>query len=122
MDASAAKLIGAGLATIALAGVGVGIGNIFGSFVQGALRNPEAAPRVFGNVLLGFALTRDWRCLAGVPLAGYGFAWAAHLFFEKNRPATFERPLLSFMGDFYMLYLWLTQRLAPELTRAASMD
>ena len=56
MDASAAKLIGAGLATIALAGVGVGIGNIFGSFVSGALRNPEAAPRVFGNVLLGFAL------------------------------------------------------------------
>ena len=53
MDASAAKLIGAGLATIALAGVGVG----FGSFVSGALRNPEAAPRVFGNVLLGFALT-----------------------------------------------------------------
>src|SRR5437879_6096530 len=44
-------------ATIALAGVGVGIGNIFGSFVSGALRNPEAAPRVFGNVLLGFALT-----------------------------------------------------------------
>ena len=44
MDASAAKLIGAGLATIALAGVGVGIGNIFGSFVSGALRNPEAAP------------------------------------------------------------------------------
>jgi F-type H+-transporting ATPase subunit c len=37
--------------------VGVGIGNIFGSFVSGALRNPEAAPRVFGNVLLGFALT-----------------------------------------------------------------
>ena len=25
--------------------------------VAGALRNPEAAPRVFGNVLLGFALT-----------------------------------------------------------------
>ena len=42
---------------LALAGVGVGIGNIFGSFVSGALRNPEAAPRVFGNVLLGFALT-----------------------------------------------------------------
>ena len=33
MDPAAAKLIGAGLATIALAGVGVGIGNIFGSFV-----------------------------------------------------------------------------------------
>jgi F0F1-type ATP synthase membrane subunit c/vacuolar-type H+-ATPase subunit K len=57
MDASAAKLIGAGLATISLAGVGVGIGQIFGSYVSGALRNPAAAPKVFGNVLLGFALT-----------------------------------------------------------------
>jgi F-type H+-transporting ATPase subunit c len=57
MEPAAAKLIGAGLATIALAGVGVGIGNIFGSYVQGALRNPAAAGRVFGNVLLGFALT-----------------------------------------------------------------
>ena len=57
MEAEAAKLIGAGLATIALAGVGVGIGNIFGNCVAGALRNPGAANRVFGNVLLGFALT-----------------------------------------------------------------
>jgi len=57
MDAASAKLIGAGLATIALAGVGVGIGNIFGAFISGSLRNPAAAPRVFGNVLLGFALT-----------------------------------------------------------------
>ena len=55
MEPEAAKLIGAGLATIALAGVGVGIGNIFGSYVQGALRTPAAAPQVFGNVLLGFA-------------------------------------------------------------------
>ena len=58
MEADAAKLIGAGLATgIALAGVGVGIGNIFGCYVQGALRNPAAAAQVFPNVLLGFALT-----------------------------------------------------------------
>ncbi|HXV25277.1 MAG TPA: F0F1 ATP synthase subunit C [Alphaproteobacteria bacterium] len=57
MEPEAAKLIGAGLATIALAGVGVGIGNIFGNYVAGALRNPAAAPQVFGNVLLGFALT-----------------------------------------------------------------
>jgi len=56
MEAEAAKLIGAGLATIALAGVGVGIGNIFGNFIAGSMRNPAAAPKVFGNVLLGFAL------------------------------------------------------------------
>ena len=57
MEPEAAKLIGAGLATIALAGVGIGIGNIFGSYISGSMRNPAAAPKVFGNVLLGFALT-----------------------------------------------------------------
>jgi F-type H+-transporting ATPase subunit c len=60
MDVAAAtalgKLIGAGIAVIALGGVGSGIGNIFASYVSGALRNPAAAPKVFGNVLLGFAL------------------------------------------------------------------
>jgi F0F1-type ATP synthase membrane subunit c/vacuolar-type H+-ATPase subunit K len=60
MDVTAAtalgKLVGAGLAVIALGGVGSGIGNIFANYVSGALRNPAAAPKVFGNVLLGFAL------------------------------------------------------------------
>lgn len=53
----AAKLIGGGLATIGVVGAGVGIGTIFGEYVAGAIRNPAAAPKVFGNVLLGFALT-----------------------------------------------------------------
>ncbi|HEX9647150.1 MAG TPA: ATP F0F1 synthase subunit C, partial [Alphaproteobacteria bacterium] len=53
MELDAAKMIGAGLATIALAGVGVGIGLIFGNFVAAAARNPAAMPKVFGNVLLG---------------------------------------------------------------------
>ncbi|WP_119421743.1 F0F1 ATP synthase subunit C [Desertibaculum subflavum] len=57
MDPQAAKMIGAGIATLALAGVGIGMGNIFGSFLAAAVRNPAAAPKVFGNVLLGFALT-----------------------------------------------------------------
>lgn len=57
MELEAAKMIGAGIATLALAGVGIGLGNIFGSFLNGALRNPSAAPKVFGNLLLGFALT-----------------------------------------------------------------
>lgn len=57
MELEAAKMIGAGIATLALAGVGIGLGNIFGSFLSGALRNPSAAPKVFGNLLLGFALT-----------------------------------------------------------------
>jgi F0F1-type ATP synthase membrane subunit c/vacuolar-type H+-ATPase subunit K len=57
MEADAAKLIGAGLAAIAMAGAGVGIGNIFAAYISGAMRNPAAAPQVFGNVILGFALT-----------------------------------------------------------------
>jgi F-type H+-transporting ATPase subunit c len=56
MTAEAAKLIGAGLACFALIGAGLGIGNIFGNFLSGALRNPSAAPGQFPNLLLGFAL------------------------------------------------------------------
>lgn len=56
MDVEAAKMIGAGLACFALIGAGLGIGNIFGSYLSGALRNPAAAPSQFTNLLLGFAL------------------------------------------------------------------
>jgi len=56
MEPEAAKLIGAGLATIALAGAGIGIGTIFGNYLSGALRNPSAAPGQFPNLLLGFAI------------------------------------------------------------------
>lgn len=56
MDATAAKLIGAGLATLPLFGAGIGIGNVFGSYLSGALRNPSAAASQQTNLLLGFAL------------------------------------------------------------------
>ena len=56
MDANAAKLIGAGLACTALIGAGIGIGNIFGNYLAGAMRNPSAAPGQFTNLLIGFAL------------------------------------------------------------------
>lgn len=57
MDVEAAKLIGAGLATIPLAGAGVGLGLIFGNFLTGAFRNPSAASANQPTMLLGFALT-----------------------------------------------------------------
>ena len=57
MDLASAKLIGAGLSVIGLAGVGVGIGTIFGSLVSSIARNPSARANVFGLAILGFALT-----------------------------------------------------------------
>lgn len=51
------KLIGAGLATLALAGAGVGIGNIFGSLLLAVSRNPNEKNELFRLAILGFALT-----------------------------------------------------------------
>jgi len=51
------KLIGAGLATIALAGAGVGIGLIFASLISGISRNPSVRRELFNMAILGFALT-----------------------------------------------------------------
>ena len=52
-----AKLIGAGCATIGLAGAGAGIGTVFGSLVIGVSRNPSLQPNLFRLAILGFALT-----------------------------------------------------------------
>ena len=56
MDLASAKMIGAGLACIALVGAGIGIGDLWGSYLEGALRNPGAAATQTTNLLLGFAL------------------------------------------------------------------
>jgi F-type H+-transporting ATPase subunit c len=55
--AEGAKLIGAGIATLALAGAGVGIGNVFGSLIGSVARNPSMTKVLFGYAILGFALT-----------------------------------------------------------------
>jgi len=50
-------MIGAGIAVIALMGVGIGIGNIFATLISSVARNPAARGEVFGIGILGFALT-----------------------------------------------------------------
>ena len=56
MEIEAAKVIGAGLAVIGVIGSGIGIGNIFSSFIQAVGRNPAARGEVFTMTMLGFAL------------------------------------------------------------------
>jgi F-type H+-transporting ATPase subunit c len=51
------KLIGAGLATISLAGAGVGIGIVFAGFLIALSRNPKDEKKLLAYALLGFALT-----------------------------------------------------------------
>jgi F-type H+-transporting ATPase subunit c len=50
------KYIGAGCATAALGGVGVGIGVVFGALVVGMSRNPGLKNELFQMTILGFAM------------------------------------------------------------------
>jgi F-type H+-transporting ATPase subunit c len=44
---AAAKLQGAGIATVGLAAAGVGIGTVFGSLITGVARNPSLRGQLF---------------------------------------------------------------------------
>ena len=55
-------------------------------------------------------LSGQWWMLWLLPVIGYGFAWIGHFIFEKNRPATFEYLLYSFLADWVMLFRALTHK------------
>ena len=57
MDPASAKMIGSGLAAIGMAGAGVGLGVLFGNYLQAAIRNPAAAASQQTMLFLGMALT-----------------------------------------------------------------
>ncbi len=62
--------------------------------------------------LLAFSLSsQQYALLWLLPVVGYGFAWVGHFFFEKNKPATFQHPWYSFIGDWVMAKDLLTGKL-----------
>ncbi|MEQ1517229.1 MAG: DUF962 domain-containing protein [Usitatibacteraceae bacterium] len=66
---------------------------------------------VLGALLMALVSGNAW-WYAAMPLAGYGFAWVGHFFFEKNRPATFTYPLFSFAGDWVMFFQLLIGKIS----------
>ena len=75
-----------------------------------------ASSIVLAALVVAFITSNAW-WLAAMPLAGYGFAWVGHFFFEKNRPATFTYPLYSFVGD-WVMYVQLLMGKIPFASRA----
>lgn len=65
---------------------------------------------VLAALLYALAASNPW-VLLSLPVVGYGFAWAGHFFFERNRPATFRHPWYSLMGDWVMYRDIVTGRL-----------
>jgi len=66
MDPASAKMIGSGLAAIGMAGAGVGLGVLFGNYLQAAIRNPSAAASQQTMLFLGMALTETMGLFAFV--------------------------------------------------------
>lgn len=56
-----------------------------------------------GLLCLGLLVLRaEWWWLPIGLLCGYACAWVGHFVFERNKPASFKRPLYSFIGDWVM--------------------
>jgi F-type H+-transporting ATPase subunit c len=53
----AAKIIGAGIATVGVAGSGMGIGTVFAGLITGYARNPSLKQQLFTYAIMGFALS-----------------------------------------------------------------
>src|SRR5712691_4140863 len=71
-------------------------------------RTLHALGTTAGLALLATCIARGrWKLLPLAFIPGYGAAWIAHFFIEKNRPASFDYPLWSFVADHKMLGLML---------------
>lgn len=54
--------------------------------------------------------TKTWLLFPAVPFVVYPFAWSGHVFFEKNKPAAWSRPLWAKASDWLMFRDWFLGR------------
>lgn len=79
--------------------------------------DPTSRRLHFVGTSLSFALaavaiaTYQWWLLALAFAQGYVWAWVGHFFFEKNKPASFKHPWLSYKGDMRMWWEILTGKI-----------
>jgi len=57
---------------------------------------------LFIYFFIKFLITFEINNLTFAFVSAYGLAWISHFFIEKNKPATFDYPVYSFMGDCVM--------------------
>ena len=67
-----------------------------------------------------FIVVGKWWFMPLALIPGYGAAWAGHFFIEKNKPATFQYPLWSFIGDYKMIAMMMAGKMDEEVERALS--
>jgi hypothetical protein len=80
-------------------------------------RTLHAIGAVLAVVFFGAAFAVNLWLLAAVPIVGYGFAWYAHAYVERNRPLTFRHPFYSLRADFRMVFLMMAGRMESEIAR-----
>ncbi len=79
-------------------------------------RKLHYAGTAIGSMLALYAIASgQFALLLLYPVIGYGFAWVGHFKFERNKPATFDYPLWSLIGDYKMFWLMLTGDLKEQL-------
>ncbi len=82
-------------------------------------RTLHAAGTLLATAVAGAAIARrDPKLFAASLVCGYGPAWYAHAFIERNKPETFSAPLRSLASDYVMCWRLLTGTLDGELQRA----
>ena len=68
-------------------------------------------------IVIYLIVSGRWYLFPLALIPGYGCAWLGHFLIENNRPATFQYPLWSFMGDYKMIGLMMTGKIGRELDK-----